>query len=69
MAIEIYAFEPAAAGAMFPAMEPSLKLYAVAPLEQREKVESFCAERNKEAAEAGVSRRFKWQITSTEIWT
>ena len=69
MAIEIYAFRPAEPASMFPAIENDLKLVAVAPLEQREKVELWCAEKNKEAAEAGVARRFKYTTTAVEIWS
>ena len=69
MAIEIYAYRPAAPDAMFPAIENDLKLVAVAPLEQREKVEIWCSEKNKEAVEAGVARRYKYQTTTVEIWS
>lgn len=67
MAIEIYSFTPVASSTII--SEPfSKKLVAVASLEQREQVEVWCSERNKEAAEAGVARRFKYSVTAVEIW-
>lgn len=68
MAIEIYAFRPAPPGALFPSIDSDLKLFAVAPLEKREEVELWCTEKNKEAEEAGVARRFKYTTTAVEIW-
>jgi hypothetical protein len=69
MAIEIYSYTPADPGSMFPAIKNELKLVAVAPLEQREKVEIWCSEKNKEADEAGISRHYQYDITAVEIWS
>lgn len=67
MAIEIYSFTPVASSTII-SESFSKKLVAVASLEQREQVDVWCSERNKEAAEAGVARRFKYSVTAVEIW-
>ena len=69
MAIEIYTYEPSDPDSMFPAFKNGVKLVAVAPFEQREKVELYCAARNKEAAEAGYRRRYGFDVTAVEIWS
>ena len=68
MSIEIYEYNPAPKNAMFPSIESSIKLIAVAPLERHLDVEIWCSEKNKEAIEAGVIRRFKYSVTAIKIW-
>jgi hypothetical protein len=58
MAIEIYSYD----------ISKPLVLHAVAPLEQKEQVEIWCSNMNEEAEAAGVTRRYKYDITTVEIW-
>ena len=69
MAIEIYTYTPAPKDALFPAIKNDLKLHAVAPLEQRDQVEIWCNNMNEQAEDAGVARRFGYNITAVEIWS
>lgn len=69
MNIEIYEVIPAPEGAVFPAMDSATRLYAVAPLWKRQDVEIWCSNKNDEAEEAGVRRRYKYNVTAVEIWS
>lgn len=69
MGIEIYTYTKPDPDSMFPAIKNDMKLHAVAPLEKRELVDIWCSISNKEAEEAGVSRRYGYNITAVEIWS
>lgn len=68
MCIQIYSYSPNA-NCAFPALGSSITLFAVAPLDQRDKVEIWCKEKNEEAEIANCSRRYKFDITMVEIWS
>lgn len=50
------------------AVDQETRLVAVAPLSQRDAVEKRIAKLNVEAAEAKVSRRYKYNVSSVQLW-